>query len=381
MKKIVFLHPALRKYRFDLFAKLGEVGIDFLFTSYNPIGTHSGNETQKLLGKFPSAFKQADEKLLFGYKNFSKQIFSVFKYDAVIFSCMTSIPFLLLSLPLKLLGKKIILYEEMWVYPSRMLSYALLWPFARLFSLFCVDLFICTGSKAFEFLNKGVGVKRKKIYIAYNTAPSEGMCIQASRAFRDVDSLKNTSGVPIFLYLGRIVYYKGLDILIKAVSMLEENVIVLVVGDGPYRSYCESLAKELGVFESFVFLGECESEESSFFYQISDCFVLPSRFVDGVSVGHESWGFTVNEAMMAGLPVISSTAVGAAHDLIVNNKTGYVFEQNSHIELSEAIDNFLCLHESKLEMGSEAKAWVERCCSYEQNVEVFCEVINKIKSS
>ena len=62
-------------------------------------------------------------------------------------------------------------------------------------------------------------------------------------------------------------------------------------------------------------------------YHSSHVLVLPSSF--------EPWGLVVNEAMAAGLPVIVSDQVGAAHDLVEGHETGFIFHFDDVDELAQ----------------------------------------------
>ena len=68
-------------------------------------------------------------------------------------------------------------------------------------------------------------------------------------------------------------------------------------------------------------------------YHHAHVLILPSSF--------EPWGLVVNEAMAAGLPVVCSTAVGSAHDLIIKPNTGWVFKDNDEVELTELLQKLI----------------------------------------
>ncbi len=90
----------------------------------------------------------------------------------------------------------------------------------------------------------------------------------------------------------------------------------LVVGDGVLRGECEWFAKE-HLAGCVTFAGFQNQAAIPRFYAAADLLVLPS--------GREPWGLVINEAMAAGLPVITTTVVGAAPDLVRHGETGFVF--------------------------------------------------------
>ena len=134
----------------------------------------------------------------------------------------------------------------------------------------------------------------------------------------------------VFVYVGRLENYKGLDLLLKSFKSVDgENRRLLIVGDGSMRERVKRAAAD----ESHIvylggkdFVGVIES------FAVSDIAVLPSTF--------EPWGLVVNEAMAAGLPVIASDRVGCVDDLVLDQKTGIVFpsgELNYLVDAMEAV--------------------------------------------
>ncbi|MBI3193093.1 MAG: N-acetyl-alpha-D-glucosaminyl L-malate synthase BshA [Ignavibacteriae bacterium] len=90
---------------------------------------------------------------------------------------------------------------------------------------------------------------------------------------------------------------------------------LLLVGDGPERSNCELLCRELGIEHDVQFLGK--QSEIVCLLSSSDLFLMPSQ--------SESFGLSALEAMACELPVVSSS-VGGLPELVVHGETGYIAE-------------------------------------------------------
>lgn len=90
---------------------------------------------------------------------------------------------------------------------------------------------------------------------------------------------------------------------------------LVLVGDGPDRSECERLARELDLSDDVKFLGKQDGLEE--ILNCADLFLMPSQ--------SESFGLSALEAMACGLPVVSSS-VGGLPELVRHNKTGYIAE-------------------------------------------------------
>jgi glycosyltransferase involved in cell wall biosynthesis len=128
---------------------------------------------------------------------------------------------------------------------------------------------------------------------------------------------------------------KGLDLLLRAVSILKRRDIVLHIGgNGALLDNLKSMAKDLGIEESCIFYGEINRSGISDFFSKLDFFVLPSRY--------ETFGIVLIEAMACGLPVIATKCGGPEE--IVTPLTGLLIEKENIEKLKQAIeemsDNF-----------------------------------------
>ena len=90
---------------------------------------------------------------------------------------------------------------------------------------------------------------------------------------------------------------------------------LVIIGDGPERSQCEILIRELGIQDHVKFLGKQTDVIS--ILSLADLFLMPSQ--------SESFGLSALEAMACSVPVISSS-VGGLPELQVHGQTGYIAE-------------------------------------------------------
>jgi N-acetyl-alpha-D-glucosaminyl L-malate synthase BshA len=114
----------------------------------------------------------------------------------------------------------------------------------------------------------------------------------------------------------------------------------LFVGDGPDRSECQALARELGVAQHVRFLGK--QSELAALLAASDLFLIPS--------GNESFGLSALEAMACGVPVISSD-VGGLPEVNVHGETGYVVPMGNIEVLAQRIRELLENEPLRRQMG------------------------------
>jgi len=90
---------------------------------------------------------------------------------------------------------------------------------------------------------------------------------------------------------------------------------LILIGDGPERSDCEKLCRDLNIFENVIFMGKQNSIIE--LLSVADLFLIPSQT--------ESFGLAALEAMSCEVPVIS-TSVGGLPELNIHNETGYIAE-------------------------------------------------------
>ena len=108
-----------------------------------------------------------------------------------------------------------------------------------------------------------------------------------------------------------------------------------MVGEGDFLESCKNLVKTLEI-QGVIFVNSSNIEEVRAFYHLADVFVLPARFMMSANVVSEAWGFTINEALSAGLPVVTTDAV-AANELISNGENGFVVKAEDVHELGNKI--------------------------------------------
>jgi glycosyltransferase involved in cell wall biosynthesis len=127
----------------------------------------------------------------------------------------------------------------------------------------------------------------------------------AAQAFR---KQKGWEGKTVFLYAGRLIKRKNVDLFIHAIRQAAKDAVAVIVGDGEERAALAALA---GGDARIYFAGNASQQELAFYYALSDVLVLPAS--------EEPWGLVVNEAMACGLAVIAHWQCGAAVDLVAED--------------------------------------------------------------
>jgi glycosyltransferase involved in cell wall biosynthesis len=159
--------------------------------------------------------------------------------------------------------------------------------------------------------------------------------------------LRQEARSPIALFVGRLRYYKGLDVLIRAARSLD--VTVLVVGTGTEEPALRRLTADLGLGERVRFVGAVSEADLPAYYHAADLFVLPSLFRS------ESFGIAMLEAQACGVPTIS-TELGTATSVVNRHgESGLVVPPGSVEALTEALAALLHDPAMRSSMGNRAR--------------------------
>jgi glycosyltransferase involved in cell wall biosynthesis len=171
-------------------------------------------------------------------------------------------------------------------------------------------------------------------------------------ANQDVGFEDDFDGVRI-LTIGRLVHVKGFDMAIHACQKLKKNgykVKWYVIGEGSLKHKLEKMIKELGLEDSFIFLGTFPNPYV--FLKQCDIYVQPSRF--------EGYGTAIAEARVLQKPIVA-TNFTVVHSQLRNKENGLIVEMNSdaiYHGIKEVLDNetlkkYMCNNLSKEDGGTE----------------------------
>ncbi|MBK9180737.1 MAG: glycosyltransferase [Acidimicrobiales bacterium] len=174
------------------------------------------------------------------------------------------------------------------------------------------------------------------------------------------------------LFVGRLVYYKGVDVLLRAVAS-SPDVVLTVVGDGPLAGELRAMTERLGLAERVSFTGPVPDGALLDAYASHDLLVLPS-----VSRA-EAFGLAMVEAMANGLPAISTSLGTATNWVNVDGVTGFVVPPGDPGALSEAM---LRLRDPRLraELGDGARARAKEHFSFDRHLGALLAVYEGVLS-
>jgi rhamnosyl/mannosyltransferase len=154
--------------------------------------------------------------------------------------------------------------------------------------------------------------------------------------------------------LGRHVGYKGFDVLLEAMALLEPGIRLLLGGTGPLTANLRQQAKTLGIDQRAHFLGQIPAEWLPAYYQACDVFCLPS-----VNQA-EAFGIVQVEAMAAGKAIINTDLGNGVNFVSQNNRTGLTVPPGNAPALAEGLRTLLRDESRRLELGMNARERANR---------------------
>ena len=179
---------------------------------------------------------------------------------------------------------------------------------------------------------------------------------------QDARDLRNELGLTekkVIVSVGRLVHRKGQDVLIEAMPAIIKDVPeahILMIGEGPYRSYLENRVKALGIQERVTFIGRIQYADLPRYICVGDLFVMPSRSrLAGLEV--EGLGIVYLEASACGLPVIAGDS-GGAPDAVIEGETGLVVDGTSKSDVAAAVVELLLDPDRSKAMGIRGRQWI-----------------------
>jgi glycosyltransferase involved in cell wall biosynthesis len=211
-----------------------------------------------------------------------------------------------------------------------------------LLSLAKVDRFI-SPSQYLADRYAANGIPRDRILVMRNGIDLE--------RFENAHPQHDTFTVGFIGYLGR---HKGLDVLLRALSLLpgSTDVRLLVVGDGEERENLQALCRSLRLDRLVTFRGRVDNQRIGTIYERIDALVVPSVWPENSPV-------TITEAMASGIPVIASD-IGGVKELVEDGVTGLLAPARDASALAERIERLRTEPALRKTMGQNARARIAR---------------------
>lgn len=186
------------------------------------------------------------------------------------------------------------------------------------------------------------------------------------------ERIRSDNGEGVVLFVGKMRYYKGLEVLIEAASDIDAR--ILLAGSGPMEGRLRRLAERSPACSRIRFLGEVPEDRLPSYYAAADVVVLPS------SHRSEAFGLVLLEAMAAGRPVVS-TELGTGTSFVnQHGSTGIVVAKCDAGALARAIRRLLRDPDERRRMGANGRRRIAERFHVEQMVDRTLDVYREALS-
>ncbi|HEX9094366.1 MAG TPA: glycosyltransferase, partial [Coriobacteriia bacterium] len=161
------------------------------------------------------------------------------------------------------------------------------------------------------------------------------------------DSLRRRHTRPIVLFVGRLIYYKGVDVLVRA--MRDVHADLVLIGSGPLEGELRERVVALGMGERVTFLAPVPEAELVAWYHAADVFCLPSV------ARSEAYGLVQLEAHASGTPVVSTALPTGVPFVNPDGETGLIVPPGDAPALAAALTRLLGDDALRGRMGEQAR--------------------------
>ena len=171
--------------------------------------------------------------------------------------------------------------------------------------------------------------------------------------YLNADTKRLSTGTFKIIFVGSVTERKNPKIIIESLETIDENISFEIIGQTPNLKYLKELNKLIASSKhakSITMTPFIKAEELILKYSSANLFILPSK--------SEGLGRVIIEAQSTACPVLVSSNTGMT-DLIIENETGYIFENNNKNDLTKKIQYIIDNYESALQIGLNSKDFVK----------------------
>ena len=360
--RILFTHNTAMWYRIPFFRELSTLyNLDLVFTHINVINSiYDEDCDEKIEGLDGVNYTILSNRFGFAV-GLTKKLLE--KHDVIIGGSwdtpqelMESILTLIIA---KIKRQRLIIWREDWDWPRKATLKEK--GLNKIIKILCrnADKILVPGSLHKEYFKDKIGVKEDNIIIMPNVSNIKTKHIKADTTTKNI------------LYVGRLIKRKGVNYLLDAYKNLEiKDKKLIITGNGPEEEKLKKQVKTENI-ENVKFTGKISNQELEEYYSKANVVVIPS-------INHEMgdpWVFVLNEAMSYSKPVIATTAVGAAPDMIKGN--GFIVEEKNSAQITEKLYEILSNPKLEEEMCQKSVSIIEEEFQYKNMIKGFNKAIKK----
>ena len=218
------------------------------------------------------------------------------------------------------------------------------------------DLALVGGSRQRDYI-VGLGMPEAHVFLGYDAVDNDHFAIGAEHARAQAALFRRRLGLPdrYILASARFITKKNLVRLIEAFERAIRTTTaphsLVVLGGGPDHSLIEASIVSSGLSDRILLAGFKDYDTLPLFYGLAEAFAHVSFA--------EQWGLVINEAAAAGLPLVVSRTCGAAAELVVEGKNGYLVDPEDVEDIASRLGIIMtATEEERVAMGSNSRKFV-----------------------
>jgi glycosyltransferase involved in cell wall biosynthesis len=172
------------------------------------------------------------------------------------------------------------------------------------------------------------------------------------------------------LFVGRLVYYKGITDLIQAMRTVDGTLVI--AGDGPLRGSVEEAIRTNGLESRVAMLGAVPQPVLNAHLEACEVLVLPS------ALRAEGFGMALLEGMLFGKPLVTTRLRSGVRAVNVDGETGLQVEPNDPVALAAALNRLLSEDALRAAFGAAARKRVREVFSLDAMVRGYRDVYRRV---
>jgi glycosyltransferase involved in cell wall biosynthesis len=185
-----------------------------------------------------------------------------------------------------------------------------------------------------------------------------------------VTSAKAVAPIKKILFVGRLEFQKGLDVMFRALPFINlESVELIVVGHGSMEASFKQQVSALPIAIQQVIHWKGKQASTTLFYQEADLLVFPSR--------HEGYPNVLMEAMLHELPVVASDCYTGPRELTDRGQLGTLFKNEDSADLAQKVNIVLANLDHYKTLAIKAKDRLLKQHHPEVVKNIYCQFIEK----
>lgn len=373
-QRVAIIHNIVAPYRIGLFEEIGQAGFDLTVFycdtthKHRPWNFEGGDHYESVLLKgFSIDFNQ---RVVHINPSIVRKLAR--GYDFIVIGGANHVTMQLAFIMSKIVRVPIILWTENIGNPDSNIG-----PISSLAKLYYTQVarranaILVPGTASLRF-HREIGIESNRIFISPNAIDNlrfRRICESYGPKKQTIKDELGVGSKKVALFSGRTVKEKGLEYLLdayRAIRLKRDDLALVVMGEGRDYRYFRGEALRLGLRDVF-FTGWQTGNDLIKYYSIADFLVLPTF--------RDVWGFVINEAMACGLPVIVTDQAGAAPDMVIPGRTGFIARARDSSSLLKGMEEILIDENQLKRMRTECINLVQSGFSYSLAASRFKEAI------